>query len=42
MAGEAVISESQYPDLMANRWYFNIHTKAAPGGEIRGQLVRAR
>jgi hypothetical protein len=25
-------------DLLANKWYFNIHTSTNPGGEIRGQV----
>jgi Cu/Zn superoxide dismutase len=42
MTGTWALSEGQVIDLMANRWYFNIHTKKNPGGEARGQLVRAR
>jgi len=42
MTGVWALSEGQVVDLMANRWYFNIHTKKNPGGEARGQLVRAR
>jgi hypothetical protein len=26
-------------DLLANKYYINIHTKLYPGGEIRGQLL---
>jgi CHRD domain len=26
-------------DLFRGLWYFNIHTKEHPGGEIRGQLI---
>jgi len=26
-------------DLLAGKWYFNIHTAAHPTGEIRGQIV---
>ena len=26
-------------DLLAGKWYFNVHTTANPGGEIRGQIV---
>ncbi len=36
--GEAKLTEAQMKDLMAGKWYANIHTAAHPGGEIRGQL----
>lgn len=26
-------------DLLSGKWYYNIHTKTHPGGEIRGQVV---
>jgi hypothetical protein len=26
-------------ELLANKYYINIHTKLYPGGEIRGQLL---
>jgi hypothetical protein len=38
MAGAATLDDGQIADLEAGRWYFNIHTAAHPGGEIRGQL----
>ena len=38
--GQAAITPTQYGDLAAGLWYVNIHTAAAPGGEIRGQLRR--
>ena len=38
MVGSASITPAQAADLMAGRWYINIHTQAAPAGEIRGQV----
>lgn len=38
--GEAKLTDAQAADLMAGRWYVNIHTATFPGGEIRGQLAR--
>ena len=37
--GEATLTPEQVADLMAGRWYVNLHTAAHPGGEIRGQLT---
>ena len=36
--GEAVLTQQQAEDLAGGRWYFNVHTAANPGGEIRGQM----
>ena len=38
MTGTATLDAGQVADLKAGKWYFNIHTAANPGGEIRGQL----
>ena len=38
MTGTATLTDAQAADLEAGKWYFNIHTAANPGGEIRGQL----
>ena len=40
--GSATLTEAQLADLQAGRYYYNIHTAANPGGEIRGQLQRVR
>ena len=37
--GKATLDDKQEADLMAGKWYFNVHTAAHPGGEIRGQLT---
>jgi hypothetical protein len=36
--GEATLDEAKAADLMAGKWYVNIHTKENPMGEIRGQV----
>lgn len=36
--GSAMLTEAQMADLVAGKWYANLHTAAAPGGEIRGQV----
>lgn len=38
-AGEAILTPTQLSDLMAGKWYANVHTAANPGGEIRGQVM---
>ncbi|QQS14456.1 MAG: CHRD domain-containing protein [Rhodospirillales bacterium] len=37
--GEARLTDAQAADLMAGRWYVNVHTARFPGGEIRGQVL---
>ncbi len=36
----ATLTDAQAADLLAGKWYVNIHTQLNPGGEIRGQLTR--
>jgi CHRD domain len=36
--GTATLTDAQELDLLAGRWYYNLHTNAFPGGELRGQL----
>ncbi len=38
--GEATLTDAQAADLQAGKWYFNIHTAANKGGEIRGQGMK--
>jgi CHRD domain len=38
--GTATLTPAQAKDLLAGKWYFNIHTAANPGGEIRGQVMK--
>ncbi len=40
--GTATLTDAQMADLMAGKWYANIHTAANPGGEIRGQMTRGQ
>lgn len=39
--GAKALTDGQVTDLMGGKWYFNIHTKAHPSGEIRGQVLPA-
>jgi CHRD domain-containing protein len=40
LTGMATLSPTQVADVLAGRWYVNVHTSTNPGGEIRGQVVR--
>lgn len=37
--GETTLTSAQAADLLAGRWYANVHTARYPGGEIRGQVM---
>lgn len=37
--GAATLTDAQIADLNAGKWYFNVHTAANPGGEIRGTVT---
>lgn len=39
--GKATLTPEQAKDLLAGKWYFNLHTSANPGGEIRGQVLKS-
>jgi hypothetical protein len=38
--GTATLTENQAADLIAGKWYANLHTAANPGGELRGQMTK--
>ncbi|PSO16500.1 CHRD domain-containing protein [Bradyrhizobium sp. MOS003] len=38
--GNATLTDTQATDLLAGKWYANIHTAANPGGELRGQMMK--
>ena len=40
--GSATLTAAQAADLMAGKWYVNLHTAANKGGEIRGQAIAAQ
>ena len=40
--GTATLTAEQMADLMAGKWYVNVHTAANPPGEIRGQVMKAK
>jgi hypothetical protein len=37
--GTATLTAAQAADLLAGKWYVNLHTAANGGGEIRGQAL---
>ncbi|HEY1780137.1 MAG TPA: CHRD domain-containing protein [Roseiarcus sp.] len=39
MTGTATLTPEQAKQFAAGEWYVNVHTKAHPAGEIRGQVV---
>ena len=38
MTGSATLTDAQINDLLAGKYYINVHTEQNKGGEIRGQL----
>jgi hypothetical protein len=39
ISGTATLDDAQAADLLAGKWYFNVHTAQYPDGEIRGQVL---
>ena len=37
--GSATLTDTQEAELLAGKWYYNIHTDANKGGEIRGNIT---
>lgn len=40
--GRLTLTPAQRAELLAGRWYLNIHTARNPAGELRGQLIERR
>jgi hypothetical protein len=40
--GRATLSAQQAADLLAGKWYINLHTARYPGGEVRGQMIERK
>ncbi len=38
-AGSVTLTPAQVDQVLAERWYVNVATRAAPQGEIRGQVI---
>jgi hypothetical protein len=38
--GSATLTDAQAADLLAGKWYVNVHTADNKGGEIRGQVTK--
>ena len=42
VSATATLTETQEADLLAGRWYYNLHTPNHQDGEIRGQVAATR
>jgi hypothetical protein len=42
MDGSGDITDAQWAELQAGKYYVNVHTAKFPDGEIRGQLEAAK
>jgi hypothetical protein len=39
LGGGITLTNRDWVDLLTQHWYVNLHTQAAPGGELRGQII---
>lgn len=39
ITGKATLTDAQAAELLAGKWYINVHSPAFPAGEIRGQVM---
>ncbi|MFC4161639.1 CHRD domain-containing protein [Chitinimonas lacunae] len=37
--GSVTLTAAQEADLLAGKWYFNLHSTSFPGGELRAQMI---
>jgi CHRD domain len=40
LEGSTTLTDAQAAELLAGKWYVNVHTDANKGGEIRGQVTK--
>ena len=40
ITGSMTLTDAQAAEMMAGKWYVNIHTAANPGGEVRGVIEK--
>src|SRR4029077_3646278 len=38
--GSATLTDAQADELLAGKWYVNVHTAVNKGGEVRGQVTK--
>jgi len=38
--GSAMLTDAQAEELLAGKWYVNVHTATNKGGEVRGQVTK--